>query len=499
MQGSLSNRLLKSGSVQGLHLVLTIVQNIFLLPFFISFWGHEKYGEWLTLYSIFNLLMALDNGFGQYFSNEFNRLYHENIDSARNLLGSSLRVTFISTFAQIIIIGVVLLLDLSESSDSLQYIQKSILPYVLILVLYRMVLGGFKGLLVKTSFPLGLFHKSAMIGLFEFVLELFVLIISSFLNLSLYQTAILFVSIKSGYVLISFYLIRSWNPLLFPWWKHGDLKTGIKHYRKSLPLIFNFISEKFSVDGINILISSVLGPSVLPLFTTTKTLSSTISKLSSLVFQPLVPEIGRLHVKKRFGKILDFFKVGWLTTTLLGILIIPVSFYVNDLYDFWLGKQYQLNAQLYLFLMLSVICFNFGRPITSYFVSINYFKGLLTLTFLRGVISFGLSYFLILYYGILGVGFGMLISEVVVSILGPILFYNSMADSQYKIKAFDIVIGTLQLSLISAGLYFVMEQHHFTLIWLFSFCILILNLIQFMRISNDTRNRFFNRFSVKSE
>ncbi len=434
--------------------------------------------------------MALDNGFGQYFSNEFNLLYHQDELKAKKLLGSSLRVTFFSGLIQTFIVLGFLLIDLNENS-SMYFIQKAIAPYVLILILYRMCLGGFKGILVKTPIALGFYHKSAFIGLIEFTLELLVIVLASWKNLTLLETSLVFVSTKACYVFISLWLIKSWTKSLFPWWKWGSLKEGYLHYIKSIPLILKFISDKFSVDGINILISATLGPNILPLFTTTKTLSSTITKLSSLIFDPLVPEVGRLHAKKGFSKIRDFIQLGWITNGLIALVILIFSVFAKELYNYWLKGEYSLNENLYISMMAATILFNFGRPILSYLTSINHIKGLLTITILKAIITFILAHLLISEIGLLGVGISLFTAELLTGVLGPYLFYNSTSQKQYQINMGEIAWAVVQLLFISIGLYLVVHgiMNSTVLIIIISGVTLSISYIIFNNLTLDTKKK----------
>jgi len=58
------NRILKNGLASFVQKILRICDQIVLIPLFLSAWGPEYYGEWLTLMAIPTALAFLDLGFG---------------------------------------------------------------------------------------------------------------------------------------------------------------------------------------------------------------------------------------------------------------------------------------------------------------------------------------------------------------------------------------------------------------------------------------------------
>ena len=68
---SLKNRILSNGLASILQKVVRVVEQLFLVPFFITAWGAAYYGEWLTL-TIIPSVMAFSNlGFGSAAGNSF--------------------------------------------------------------------------------------------------------------------------------------------------------------------------------------------------------------------------------------------------------------------------------------------------------------------------------------------------------------------------------------------------------------------------------------------
>jgi O-antigen/teichoic acid export membrane protein len=425
MAGSLINRLLKSGSVQGLHLVLTIGQNILLVPIWLNYWGVEEYGRYIACFSLFTLLMSLDNGFGNFFTNEYNIRFHKGRDNIEKMLSSSLRVVFLSNLIQIFII---FLIWMFQSVFVIQFFEDTVLLGVSILCFYRVLLGGSKGLLVRTLYPLGFFHRSSMIGLGEAFLDLLVLFVSVQCGVGFLKAIIFTALAKSVYALFSFYLISRWTGiLLFKLKREGDLKTGLRYYKKSMPLMLNSFMDKGSNDGLNTIVGMTLGTSSLPIFTTVKTMASMVNRLINLLIEPLTPELGRFHSLDEKGKILDIFRLSWLATSVLvGIPVILFSLFSAEIYSYWLGGKLEFQPVLYVALMSATLMYSYGRPFIAYMTSINYMKGLSTISLLRGSGTMGLGVVFIYLWGMDGLGWSGVLTEILVSVFLPFVLVSKI-------------------------------------------------------------------------
>ena len=94
MTKSIEKRTLESTISGGLLFFISFVQSIVLVPFFLKYWGNEKYSLWITLFAFVNLMRTLDTGHQNYIGNEFNKLFHINKIEAKKLLGSSFKVAY---------------------------------------------------------------------------------------------------------------------------------------------------------------------------------------------------------------------------------------------------------------------------------------------------------------------------------------------------------------------------------------------------------------------
>ena len=68
---TLKKRLLKNGLASVFQKGVRVLEQLFLVPFFITAWGAAYYGEWLTLTIIPSVIAFSDLGFGTASANSF--------------------------------------------------------------------------------------------------------------------------------------------------------------------------------------------------------------------------------------------------------------------------------------------------------------------------------------------------------------------------------------------------------------------------------------------
>ncbi|MDX1935659.1 MAG: hypothetical protein SFU21_01010, partial [Flavihumibacter sp.] len=151
--------------------VISFFQSIILVPFFLKYWGNEKYSIWLTLYAFVNLMRTLDTGHQNYIGNEFNKFYHQDKEKAHHLLGSSFKVAYLLGFLELLIYLIILVAGLqgrvvgvNESSFNVSW------GIISFLVMWLLV-GSAGGILVKIILPIGKYSRSLYLNIIIKVLE----------------------------------------------------------------------------------------------------------------------------------------------------------------------------------------------------------------------------------------------------------------------------------------------------------------------------------------
>ena len=108
---SLINRLFFGVTSTSLSQLIGILQTIITVPFFISAWGVDQYGNWIILTSITMYINLLDFGGQNYIGNILTKNYiNKEHDTFRNNLSKGLSVFIFITIITIIILSVITIL-----------------------------------------------------------------------------------------------------------------------------------------------------------------------------------------------------------------------------------------------------------------------------------------------------------------------------------------------------------------------------------------------------
>ena len=473
-------RLKKSFKAQGFNYIIDIIKTILLVPFFLSNWGLETYGNYLSCLSFLALLMSFDNGFGIYVSNEYNLLFHKDVNKARHLISSALKAVILSSIIQTFLIFTLILI---QYNLSFFFIDIEILYALLVMCIYRLFFGTKKGLLVKTLFPIGYFHRSSLIGTIEKIIEILVLIPFIIYNNSFLNAIIFICAFKSIYCLVSLFFICKWTKIpFFKTMQNGKLKEGLQLYKKSLPIIFNSFFDKSTNDGINSIISFTIGTAFIPIYTSTKTLSNALLKIFNLFLHPIIPEFGRLYSKNQDQKIISVFKVTIILITLAFLPMLFFSHFSEYIYNFWLNSQLEFNDLLFSTLISSSLIYMFGKIFVSYFVSINNVLALTIISLIRGIGILSLSYILLYFFGINGLGWSNLIAETISFVFTCLLIIRFWKNKNQLFSNKEIYIYSVNIIIILIGLFISTILNNISFAIIISLIILILNFKSFKNI-----------------
>lgn len=487
----MSKKLIKSFGYKAVHIVVLIFYSIILVPVLLTYWDLEVYGTWIALYAFFNLICVIEFGHGVYVGNEFNKTVHDNEQGAKFLLGSALRANIFGCLLQILVV-----LILYYSKLLRYFLDKSISDFEVLIVLvillsYRLFIGSFRGIVVKVLNPFGMIYKSFQFALMEKILEFFILVIGAVSGITLIEIAILWFSAKSVFSLIILSRLKSLAPQFYPWWKKGDLKTGISNYGKSLSYSASNFLDRLGNDGIVLVVAAMVGSTFLPLFTATRTIVNFGLKFSDFLIKPLGPEMINFYSKNKLERILDLFKMYWLAT--MGILTVGFAvsiFFIEDLFEFWTKGKLEFDYVLYTALVIILLLKLYGKILVQFFTGINK----LWVVLFTSVIRISLFFIIALAlrsYGLKAVLAGLFCSELItVTLWLPFHSFKTFAlKSSEKIGFFIYLV-----SICALGMLFYFYEDSLLVFILAIVIIALAGYSQYQMISDNARMSIFAKF-----
>lgn len=417
----MSKKLEKSFLYKAIHIGVLMTYNLLLIPALLKFWDLEIYGIWIALYVVFNLIKVFELGHSTFVGNEINRIVHTDALKAKHVLGSAVKANFIVAALQPLTVLLIYKLNLMSFFLDDNIDQQEVVHVLLILFAYRFVLGSFRNLIQKVLNPFGLIYKMFQHAIIETIIEFCILVIAAYSKMTLIELALLWFALKTVMSLFMLYDLKRMLPEFFPWWKHGDFKTGLRDMKASFSFALSNFLDRLGNDGIVLLVSAFVGTTFLPLFTATRTIVNFGLKLSDFFLTPLAPEMINLFSQAKTELIKNIFRAYWFFSSFLLIIgFVSSLFFMDWLFAVWTSGKLEFNIELYCFLAFIFLVKNYGKVLVVFFTSINKTSVILWTTIIRIVVIYGLT-FLLSEYDIMAILFSMFIAEfAVVSLWLPV-------------------------------------------------------------------------------
>ncbi len=484
------------GTVLGLiSFLLNMVYSLMLIPVFLTYWGDIKYGYFLALYAFIQLMRTLDTGHQIFVGNEFSKNYYNNPAIAYQILSSSIAIAFILGFIELLIFILFWFSGVLPDFIGIDLQANHIfLGGMLSMLLMWWIVGSMGGILARIILAKGFYSESVMFAILIKFIETMIIFLAVYYNLTINLTFFLIAVATLFYSLIVFYWTAKRMPEFFPWWKNYNMNLGFSNFGKSIVLTINGFMDQMNNNGILFLIGKFLSVGIIPVFTTLRTLTNTMTMLTNLVIQPLIPEMIRFDSEGKKEKIWKIIEVNWLISGALisfsFLILIPI---VDYLFNIWTNGHIEFNKILFYLLTFALVVVNFGKSLTSYLTGINDLKALSIITYLRFIIVFGFSLIFIRTWGLIAIGVGILFSEIFCSVILPTIFVKKHLK-EYQFNLFKIFIAMLPIVVMGTCLllcYFFPEKVLLNCI-VAGCCITGINYLQWNAIEEQVKFRIVN-------
>lgn len=411
---NLESRAARVGLVTGASVGVTMVFQLISVPICLHFWGRQLYGEWLAIFAAANLLRVVDNGYVTYAGNRLNILYHDNRPMLHRVLASGVLATGLLGILQVLALLVIIRAGwLGWILGNTSVGQTGQMQTALIVLTAGWIIAGaFFALVHRLMIPTGMLYQSAWWSMATQAAIFISVIIAAMTRLDLVGTSLLVASVRVViYVVMALYVWRK-LPEFKPHWRSASLKLAIFDLFGSMVFSVNNISQQLSTNGLVLVVSSSLGATAVPVFTTTRTLVNLWNSVISTLTNPLLPDIVRLHVQRQTDKLLLLARahewlVGAAVTT--GVIVTyPLTVWA---YGIWTHHTLVLDVGLLATLLASMLFVGAGSFMTCYLVGINDKHAIMATASCRAIMSFVISVILVRHVGLVGIGLGVLASE----------------------------------------------------------------------------------------
>lgn len=363
--------------------LLTFVFSIFSIPIFLHFWGVEKYGVWLMLFTIPSYIASLDFGIGT--------------TSTNNLI-------------------------ISKSSNNIDYhneiFQTALLSISIINVLLFAVGGAFVVYFFRfttydfdfvfSGFVLYLYATISLYNsLFDSVYkynDLFseaVLILNS-IRLVEWLIAIIFLQILPtftafslglflGRIMSYFFLFlycRQKLPILIWGFKYASKKEFRNILKPSVSFSVFPLANAINLQGTVLFIGYFFGSQYVSIFGAYRTLCRSVVQMFSLINKSYWPEFSELYGKKAFDKLSVCLKKSvFVNVSLSAIASIAMLFLGEKIINTWTHSKIEYDFYLLMPLVVSVLLTGFWQVKWVFLMAINKHQHIATRYFYSSAIS----------------------------------------------------------------------------------------------------------------
>lgn len=395
--------------------VINTVSQIALVPIFLTYWGNQLYGEWLTLSAAVAYMSTLDLGMQMYVVNRLNQYYATGkIEAYKRVLHSAFFLCLMISSALVILSVIVLIITPLDKLFHFALTNHNIASLAAILLALQIIVTIPQGLIIGIYRTVGEYPRGVMVSnvqsLFSLALTVFILVV------------------RGGLVAVAgIQLLSLIGGVLYIWWdlkrRHPQISLGVEKRDLKLALSFLGPSSLFflieiaiglTLQGSTLIASAVFGAGSVAIFVTLRTLANLIRQVTGSLNSTLWPELTTLEAQGRYQALREAQLLAVKVALIVSICIaVFLHFMGGEVVMLWTNGRIIYNARLMdVFLLLQV--YQTLWMTTSVLLAASNNHRLLSVCYITSALAgLGLGYFLSQRFGLIGIVYGLLIADFV--------------------------------------------------------------------------------------
>jgi O-antigen/teichoic acid export membrane protein len=447
--GSLQNRLLKGLGANLLGQIINLASRVLLVPLFLLAWGAEVYGEWLVLSSLAAYLALTDLGGQNYIVNRLTQAYaRQDLPLFKKVLHSGLALYLVLPGLVFALFTGAILWCPAAGLLKIKAASPRTVTWVLVIMAGQFLFSLPQGLLLGVYRAVGLLPRGVMLANLMQLLALALMATGLWLRGGMVAVACLQVL---PFLLAALVALGDLDRL-FPHFqllsfKEANFPTARSFIKPSLAFFGIQVSQAFSLQGTVLLVGMLLGALPVVIFTTLRTIVSTMRQFLDQLFHTAWPELTRLDAQQQADKFHVLFR-GLLRTGLLGTLIFMAIFHFfgAEIYHFWLRGTVPFNQNLLDLFLILMAQMTFWLACRHPLLAINRHQQVAQMTVASSLVSLALAYGGGRFWGLPGVVLGMIAGDLLLP-----FWYMPYLLNRYQAQ-FSLGFFTRELGAFVAGL-----------------------------------------------
>lgn len=394
--------------------VIRAIDQLLLVPFFLTYWDAPYYGEWLTLSIIPSVLGFSDLGVGTAAGNSFVLAYA----SGDKQQAANIRKSGITVISFTILLGCILTIAVLFICSYFNLFSKSLIPVneSIIAVSLLMIARLFYFFNHLTE---GCFRSARRAALGAFMYS----------GYSVMNIVVGLFALWGGCGVIGYAFSQFIVSILYTifYWIVGNKQVDLKEYKgcllasdikriivKGLGYMMNPIWNSIYFQGSTFVVRVVLGAESVAVFNTMRTVCRSISQMFNVVNGSVLPELQYEYGMGNVQVVHRLFRISMLTSIAIGIIgTILLCLYGLDIYNLWTKNiLYVSNYVWYTFVF--GILFNgvWWTAIVAYSVTNKpYHFGFASI--ITACLSLAVSYLLSIHIGLWGAVMGTVLFDLI--------------------------------------------------------------------------------------
>jgi len=351
-----AQRLLRGVGATALYPIVTAVVQLVTVPVFLRFWGPRLYGEWLLLSTIPSYLALSDMGFGSVAGNEMTMRVAagDRTGALRSFQSAWAMICGISGAIGTVTAGAVYLLPLRRWLNMSAMSPREFDGVLLLLIIYA--LGTLQTTLAASGFRCDGNYASGtlLLNLFRLVEALGSAAAVAFGTSPLWVAAFLVVVRWSGQVLMCVVMKRR-SPWIRWGWKDANAASVRRMARPAFAFMAFPIGNALSIQGLLLVVGTVLGPVAVAIFSTTRTLTRVGFMILETIRHSIWPELSIAfgganwsYARKLHGKACQA------ALLLCATAVLFLAVFGQRIYVFWTHRTLTFDPVLFRILLVVV-------------------------------------------------------------------------------------------------------------------------------------------------
>ena len=412
MKNNIVKGIIGNGLAQITLKVIRVLEQLLLIPFFLSAWGAAYYGEWITL-SIIPTVLAFSNfGFGSAVSNSFVLAY----TGGDKQKAADINKNGILVVGGSIVVGAILTTAILWGGRSFHIFENSIIP------------------INEAILAIGLLMTGRLISFYHLLIEGYYrgarkAVLSGFLyaGCSAINLVVGFCVLYGEGGIVEYAFSQFLITILFTiaYFVIGRRLVNLKGFQgryilseikqiasKGMGYMMDPVWQCIYFQGTTFVVRLTLGPEAVAAFNTIRTACRSVSQIFNVVNGSIFPELQYEYGQGNMKTVHRLFRMSVLSSILAGFVgIIFLSLFGLDIYNWWTQSQLSVSTEVWNTFVVGIL-FNavwwtamVAYPITN---KPYHFAVASTIT---ACLSVGVSYVLSFYLGLWGAAIGVMLFE----------------------------------------------------------------------------------------